>query len=84
MGVVCLGLLGVLLLAGALLFGTYLLGGRGEQAMTVIGSICMVSAHLWNRRQCRCCRTPDIARLVDIESALPESRKIRLTTGGVS
>lgn len=73
--VLCLGFFGVLLLTGALLFGTYLLGGRGEQVMTVMGSICMVSAHLWNRRQCRCCRTPDIARLVDIESVLPSPPK---------
>lgn len=54
-GVLALGLLGVLLLCGALLFGHHLLGGRGEQVMTVVGSICMVTAHLWNRRQCRCC-----------------------------
>ena len=50
-----LGLTGVLLLCGALLFGN-LLGGHGEQVMTVTGSICMVSAHLWNRHHCQCCQ----------------------------
>ena len=82
-GVLYLGIAGVLLLTGALLFGINLWGGRGEQMMTVMGSICMVSAHLWNRRQCRCCRTPDIACLVDIESAPPESPQVHLTAGGV-
>jgi hypothetical protein len=48
-GVLWLGMAGVALLCGALLFGTQLFGGRGEQMMTVAGSICMVSAHLWNR-----------------------------------
>ena len=81
-GVLCLGFAGVLLLAGALWFGTDLLGSHGEQVMTVIGSICMVSAHLWNRRQCHCCRTADIACLVDIEAVLPESSKVDLTVAG--
>ena len=77
-GVLALGLAGVLLLAGALLFGSQLLGGRGEQIMTVSGSVCMVSAHLWNRRQCRCCRSPDASRLVETEAVIP------LPTGGAS
>jgi hypothetical protein len=64
LGVLGLGLAGVLLLSGALLFGHNLLGGRGEQVTTVLGSICMVSAHLWNRRQCRCCKTPELSRVV--------------------
>lgn len=81
MGVLALGLLGVLLLSGALLFGHHLLGGRGEQVMIVAGSICMVTAHLWNRRQCRCCRTPDLARLVEIH---PDSEPVPLTNGGLS
>jgi len=84
LGVLALGLTGVVLLAGALLFGTQLLGGRGEQVMTVLGSICMVSAHLWNRRQCRCCRAPDLDRLVEAESASPESQKVSFSNGGIS
>lgn len=48
-------------------------GGRGEQFMTVAGSICMVAAHLWNRRECRCCRTPDLSSLVQIEAAATAS-----------
>lgn len=82
-GVLCLGFTGVLLLIGALLFGIDLWGGRGEQVMTVLGSVCMVSAHLWNRRQCHCCHAPDIAGLVDMETALPASPQSRCTTGGV-
>jgi len=69
MGALALGMFGVLLLCGALFLGHHLLGGRGEQVMTVAGSICMVTAHSWNRRQCRCCRAPDLARLVEIEAA---------------
>ena len=65
-GVVLLGGAGVALLAGALLFGHHLLFGRGEQVMTVAGSVCMVTAHLWNRRRCRCCRTPVVANIVEI------------------
>jgi len=71
LGVVGLGLFGVLLLCGALLFGHRLLDGRGEQIMTVLGSICMVSAHLWNRHQCRCCRSPDTSALVGIANMEP-------------
>ena len=84
LGVLGLGLAGVLLLSGALLFGHNLLGGRGEQVMTVLGSICMVSAHLWNRRQCRCCRTPDLAGVVEIEGTASESQPVSLSTKGVS
>ncbi len=84
LGVLGLGLAGVLLLSGALLFGNYLLGGRGEQVMTVLGSICMVSAHLWNRRQCRCCRSPDLAGAVEIEGTVSESQPVSLSTEGVS
>ena len=51
-----LGLFGVSLLCAALLFGHNLLHGRGELILTVAGSICMVSAHLCNGRQRRCCR----------------------------
>ena len=80
-GVLCLGLVGILLLTGALVFGTQLWGGRGEQVMTVMGSLCMMSAHLWNRRQCRCCGTQDIDRLVEIDAPPQVSP---LTTGGVS
>lgn len=83
-GVLCLGVFGVLLLSSALLFGHHLLGGRGEQVMTVAGSLCIVSAHLWNRRQCRCCRTPDLSRLVAVEAAPTELHKNSLSNGGVS
>jgi hypothetical protein len=76
-GVLGLGLVGVLLLSGALLFGHHLLGGRGEQVMTVAGSICMVGAHLWNRHHCRCCQAPDLARLVEIDAA-PDSQPVTL------
>ena len=83
-GVLGLGLAGVLLLSAALLFGQQFLNGRGEQVMTVLGSICMVSAHLWNRRECRCCRTPDLLKVVEVESAAPESQPVPLTSGGTS
>lgn len=56
MHVLGLGLTGVLLLCGGLLFGNQLFGSRGEQIMTVTGSICMIWAHMSNRRHCRCCR----------------------------
>lgn len=79
-----LGMLGVLLLSSALLFGTQLFGGRGEQLLTVTGSICMVSAHLWNRRQCRCCKTPDLTRVVEIESVPSVSPQPTITEGSVS
>jgi len=54
-GVIGLGLAGLLLLCAALLFGPQLLEGRGEPILTAAGSFCMVSAHVWNRRRCRCC-----------------------------
>lgn len=84
LGVLALGAVGVVLLAGALLFGTQFFGGRGEQVLTVTGSICMVSAHLWNRRQCHCCKTPDLARVVEIESLPSESSQLPIVDGSVS
>jgi len=84
LGVLGLGLAGVLLLSGALLFGHQLLGGRGEQVMTVAGSVCMLAAHLWNRRQCHCCSAPDLSRLVEIESSPNEVQPVPITRGGVS
>ena len=57
-GVVWLGLIGLGLLVSTLLLGTDVLSRRGEQVMTVGGSICIASAHLWNRRECCCCRWP--------------------------
>lgn len=81
-GVLCLGLSGVALLAGALLFGTQLWGGRGEQVMTVLGSVCMVSAHLWNRRQCLCCNSPKLGKLVGLK--LAQSKQTPLASGGIS
>jgi len=56
-GVLLLGGCGVLLMVAALFVGQHILDGRGEQIMTVAGSICMVTAHLWNRRKCKCCQT---------------------------
>lgn len=63
-GILWLGLAGLGLLVSALLIGHHLWDGRGEQVMTVAGSMCMVSAHLWNRRRCRCCRWPRIDEAV--------------------
>lgn len=83
-GVLALGTFGVLLLSTALLIGNQLFGGRGEQVLTVIGSICMVSAHLWNRRQCRCFRTPDLARVVEAEALPSVSDQLPVADGGVS
>jgi hypothetical protein len=55
--VIALGLTGIVLLASALIVGHNILSGRGEQTMSVLGSISMISAHFWNRRQCRCCNS---------------------------
>ena len=49
-----LGSVGILLLIGALLFGHHMMDGRGEQVMTLSGSIAIVGAHLLNRRRCDC------------------------------
>jgi len=67
-GVLWLGAAGVALLCGAVAFGTRVFGGSGEQMMTVTGSICMVSAHLWNRRRCRCCGRPAAASVLERET----------------
>ncbi len=77
-GVLMLGTTGVLLLSGALLFGTQLFGFYGEPAMTVLGSICMVSAHFWNRRQCKCCETSHPGAMVEIEEAPSNSQPVSL------
>lgn len=55
--VIALGLTGIVLLAAALFVGPDVLSGRGEQTISVLGSIGMISAHFWNRRQCRCCNS---------------------------
>ncbi len=52
--ILILGGIGLLLLVGALLFGHHMMDGRGEQILTLSGSIAMVSAHLLNRRRCDC------------------------------
>lgn len=54
MGVLALGVIGVALLCAALAFGNELLSGRGEQIMSVTGSVCMITAHIWNKRACDC------------------------------
>jgi hypothetical protein len=53
-GVLLLGISGLGFLLAALSIGPQLFGGRGELILTVCGSIAMVTAHQWNRRQCRC------------------------------
>lgn len=53
-GILLLGAVGVAFLVAALMFGHHWMDGYGERVMTVAGSIAMVSAHLLNRRQCRC------------------------------
>lgn len=53
-GILFLGLVGVSLLVAALMFGHHWMDGQGERILTIAGSIAMVSAHLLNRRQCRC------------------------------
>jgi hypothetical protein len=53
-GVLLLGISGLGFLLAALSIGPQLFGGRGELALTVCGSVAMVTAHQWNRRQCRC------------------------------
>ncbi|QDT36912.1 MerC domain-containing protein [Stratiformator vulcanicus] len=54
--VLYLGASGTLLLLAALLFGHMLPLTRGEQAVNITGSIFLISAHVLNRHQCRCCR----------------------------
>ncbi len=76
LGVFALGTTGVLLLGGALLFGHQIPGGYGEPVMTVLGSICMVSAHFWNRRQCQCCHAADPCDVTEIGVATPEVQPV--------
>jgi hypothetical protein len=54
LGILFLGAVGVAFLVAALMFGHHWMDGQGERVMTIAGSIAMVSAHLLNRRQCRC------------------------------
>lgn len=54
LGVVVLGSFGIASLLLALIIGDQLFDGAGEMYMTVLGSICMVTAHLWNSRACFC------------------------------
>jgi len=54
--VLWLGAAGTALLCAALTVGNQIIPVRGEQVMTICGSVCLISAHLLNRRQCRCCR----------------------------
>jgi len=77
-GVLALGAGGVLLLSGALLFGHQLPGGYGEPVMTVMGSICMVSAHFWNRWQCQCCQAPNLENVIEIEHSPSDSQPVSL------
>lgn len=53
-GVLFLGFVGVAFLIAALIIGHHWMEGQGERLLTIAGSIAMVSAHLLNRRQCRC------------------------------
>ena len=53
-GILFLGMVGVAFLVAALMFGHHWMDGQGERVLTIAGSIAMVSAHLLNRRQCRC------------------------------
>lgn len=67
-GVMALGIGGIVLLLVALLVGHDIWNGRGEQMLTVMGSVGMVSAHFWNRRQCRCCRFSNSNTKLALES----------------
>jgi MerC mercury resistance protein len=49
-----LGLTGLALLALALLQGSRWLSGHGETVLTMAASLCIVIAHRWNCRECRC------------------------------
>jgi len=71
-GPLSIGSVGMLMLIGALGWGTNLWGGAGEQILTVSGSLAMVSAHLWNRRQCHCCQSPHLSELVQLETEQSE------------
>ena len=53
--IVALGLLGMLVLAAALIWGQHLPGLFGEQVLTLVGGAMMIAAHIWNRRRCQCC-----------------------------
>lgn len=48
-----LGMVGLVLLVGAIIFGHDLFAGKGEQILTVVGSVCIVVAHWFNFRLCR-------------------------------
>ena len=80
--VLMLGSIGVLLLCGALLLGHQLFGRR-EQVMTVAGSICMVTAHLWNRRQCKCCRDFNDSSLVEEDVEAEGVQSTAALDGGI-
>ncbi|MES9857903.1 MAG: MerC domain-containing protein [Sedimenticola sp.] len=45
-----IGGLGLLVLISAVLIGHNLLGETGEKSLTVLGSIAVASAHIWNYR----------------------------------
>jgi len=47
------GLAGVGVLLGAALFGHDVLGGAGEKALTVVGSLLVTVGHVLNFRRCR-------------------------------
>ena len=50
---VVLGFVGLSILVFAALAGHDVLGEAGERAITVLGSIAVAAAHLWNQRLCR-------------------------------
>lgn len=57
--VLLLFLLGVAFVLAAAICGEAMLSERGEAAITVCGSLCIVAAHFFNQRCCRtcaCCR----------------------------
>ena len=84
LGALLFGIVGVLLRSDVIFGDQLLLGGRGKQVMTIMGSVCMVSAPLGNRRQCRCYRTPDLDHFLEIETVTFVTLELRATGGGVS